>query len=535
MNKGTLASQFETEQSEAATVLDRARKCAELSKPWLLPEKGHNEHGEFKNNYQSVGSNGLTVFVGKLMDMVFPAGRPFFQLDLAPQIRYAPDADEAVNRERIQQLALREMTMMGVLESANLDRKARRSRRAGFRSKKYQALLQCVGTGDVLEQLTDDYRLKVFRRDHWIARRDSIGDVLHFIVKENVDIFGVQTKTKDNAAVRSEVGLDKIEEDDYKHRMQQMYTRCKYQHESKTWMIEQEINGSVFNESEEPVPPFFSTPYELVSPEHYGRGLIENNLGDLSGLDDLEMRLLDLMAMAAKFHPVVDPASEITPRDLEQPTGTVLVGRVAGGQAADVGMLSAPMSREFTVLEAGISRKEKMLGRAMLTEIESQPEGERVTAYQVARVAREIELATGGITSSVADDQQMPLLVRLEYQMERDKLLKPLPKEGYDIVSITGINALRQGERGQAALNLAQIAAQMPPEAQRRIDWSVLIDVIVRYQYINEPGLIKSREQVEQELAQARQQAIAQQAAEKGVEVLGNAAEQNLTQQQGQA
>lgn len=531
-NKSTILQQYEDEAGQDSTIRDRAEQCAKLSKPWLLPEDGHQSDDEFQNNYQSVGSNGLTIFVGKLMDLVFPVGRPFFKLDLSPQIRYAEGQDERATQARLQALFLRELSMMAMLETGSMDKRKRRSRRASFRTKKYQALLQCVGTGDVLEQLTDDYRIKVFRRDQWTCRRDSSGDPLHFAIKEKVDIFGIRVNGKENAQVREEIDLSRIEEDNFEHRMQPMVTRCKYQHESQNWLIEQEINGHVFNESEEPVAPFFSTPYELVSPEHYGRGLIENNLGDLDGLDHLERNLLDIMGNAAKYHPVTDPASDIRPKDLERPTGSVLVGRVVNGVPQDVGVLSMAMPREYTILSDGINRKTQTLGRSFLTEIEAMPEGERVTATAIVRVAREIELATGGVMSSVSDEQQLPLLHRLEYQMERDKMIAPLPKESYDIVSVTGINALNNGQRARDLLGLAQIAAQMPEAAQRKIDYGVLIDAYARQAYLHEPGLIKSFDQVQQEIAQEQQQMIQQQAATKGVEVLGNAAEQQMMQQE---
>lgn len=532
MGERAIATQYASESSEDSAIVDRARECAKLSKPWLLPEEGHQADDEFENNYQSVGSNGLTVFTGKLMDMVFPAGRPFFRLEPSPQIKYAPDQDDAVGQARLQALFLRELTMMAVLETGDMKRGSRRSRRVSFRTKKYQALLQCVGTGDVLEQLTDDYKIKVFRRDQWTCRRDSSGDPMHFIVKENADIFAIRTGDMDNAKFREEVGLADVEEDNYEDRMQDMFTRCMYQPVDRTWKIEQEVNGVIFNESIEPVSPFFSTPYELVSPEHYGRGLVENNLGDLSGLNELEKDLLNLMEIASKWHPVIDPSSDLTPKDLEQPTGTVLSDAVAGGVPSRVGILSMALPREYTILASGIERKTQQLGQAMLTEIEAMPQGERVTATQVVRIAREIELATGGVISAVSDDQQIPLLQRLEYQMLRDKMLNPLPDESYEIVSITGVNAIRHGERAQAALTLAQIVSQLPEKAQRKIDSSVLVDVLARHSNVYEPGLIKTNQQVDQEIRQENQQALAAQVGAKAVDVLGNAAEHELTQEE---
>jgi len=532
VKKNTLSTQYQNEMAEVHQLLERARQCAALSKPWILPDDGHDADDEFQNNYQSVGSNGSTVFVGKLMDMVFPAGRPFFRLDLASQIRYAQDQDEQTTKARQQALFLRELAMMAVLETGSLRKPSRRSQRVSFRTKKYMALLQCVITGDVLEQMTDEYRLKVLRRDQWTCRRDSSGDVLHYILQEKIDVLGVKTDQLTNEEVREKVNLTDIEADaPIEDRMHDMTTRCRYQHETKKWLVEQEINGVVFNQSEEPVSPFFSTPYELVAPEHHGRGLIENNLGDLSGLDNLERNLLDLMAMAAKFHPVRDPSSEITATDLERPTGTVLTGRVQGGNPTDVGMLGMALPREYTILESGISRKQQQLGQSMLTEIEALPTGDRVTALQVARVAREVELATGGILSSVSDDQQMPLLARLEYQMERDKMLNPLPEGSYEVVSMTGVNVLRSGERMQNIMSLAQVVSQLPPAAQQKIDYGVLVDVFARHTYIHEPGLIKSDEKIAEEAAAAQQQALQARAAEAGVDALAGAAQQQIAQQ----
>ncbi len=530
IKQAALRNEFDQDFADASEVLDRARLCAKLSKPWLLPPLGHTKNDRLADNYQSVGSDGLTIFVGKMLSVIFPPF-PWFRYELAPELLHNPEIPDEFKQQADRVLLLNQMTLMSLIENTKQSKKQRR--KATFRTTAFQALSQTVGTGDVLMSMGDDYRCKVYRRDQWTCLRDSTGDVLKYMVKERIDPLSLSEEKRAKAELSQSVWETKTPKD----RMEDLYTRVQWQQDTQTWVIEQELNGRIISESEEEVSPYWSTPFELVPGENYGRGLIEQNLGDLSGLDQQEEKLLDIIAAASKMLFAKDESSNVRDEDLQKPSGSTIRADVKGGKVQDVGILSFAMPTEFNILTSAIVRKTQQLGKAMLMEQASQPQKDRVTALQIQRIAQELDAATGGAAATVMDNMQMPLLARAEFQAERDNLLQPIPDGAANIVASTGMAALEQGAVMREALELAQIASQLGPQAMAKIDGGVLIDVIARHKAFYEPGLIKSNQQLAEEQQAAQQQALAQQVQSKTVDVLGNAAQTELAAntQQGDA
>ena len=49
------------------------------------------------------------------------------------------------------------------------------------------AISQLLVTGDVLIQMTDEYQIRIHRRDNYVVRRSTSGDVMYMITREQVD------------------------------------------------------------------------------------------------------------------------------------------------------------------------------------------------------------------------------------------------------------------------------------------------------------------------------------------------------------
>lgn len=527
--KGRLASLWTTEDSKRTNILERARTCAALTKPWVLPPLGQTEDAKLPENYQSVGSRGITNLVGKMLLALFPPDTPWFRLELAPEILYDPRIDpKAVERVK-QILFLQELLIQATIESAGVKGKKRPNRRCGFRTAKLTSLTQLMVTGDTLERLMDDYRLRVFRRDQYVTCRDSCGDVLYHVIKESIDPLSLS----DAHFEKSKLDRDVVEKKSVRERMIDLYTAPEWQPQTKQWKISQEVNGHEINVSEETISPFFSTAMELSPGENYGRGFIELNLGDLSSMDELEKRLLQFADLASKFHPAIDDASNVKDEDLARPSGSVLRGaRVVGGQIQDIAFLKIDKYPDFKVVYDTAEKKRKDLGGAMLIESDVTPRGERVTRYQASRIAQELEGTLGGFYAPIADEQQQPLLERCIYQLKRDNAMPLMPDDTYRTVSLTGLAALSREIKADKILEVATVATQLGPNGLAKVEPGVLIDVLARYRGVHEPGLIKSNEQVAAEQQQAIALATQQAAAEKAIDVTGNVAETTLTQGQ---
>lgn len=520
-----IKSRFEADFAAAQGTINLARKCAALTKPATLPPDGQSPDSELPETYQSDGPLGTTNLEGKSQLALYPPDQPWVELIPDPEVWYSPNVSDQQKQAIAQQLFVRELLIQTVLESAGIEGYGNR-RPAGFRSQKRMVISQVLITGDALEQITDDYRVKVFRRDQYVTKRDTAMDVLYHVIKECIDPLSLSEPVRRKARFEDE----ELKKKPASERLADLYTQVEWQPLTKRWLITQEINNVTLNDaaSEEEISPFISTPFDLVPGENYGRPYVGLLRGSLRSLDNLCEKRLDFAAMASMMHPVYDYACQMRPKDFAKPSGTPWQCKVVQGQAQDIGIFRADKGADFAVVESAIASLQKELGKAFLMESESTPRGERVTAYQVQRVAQELEGALGGLYTPLADYQQIPTAARVNYMLERDHLAAPLPKEAFKIRARTGIAALGRAQAQASVLSLTDVLAKIP-DALRRVDVGVLISLLARYNSIYQPGLIKSDEK----LAQETQAAIAAQtqmaAAQKGVDVTGNLIENSLT------
>jgi hypothetical protein len=522
----SIHSMFMREDAKRFNILERARQCAALTRPWILPEIGQVEGNKMPETFTSIPSRGISNLEGRLLMALYPPGTSFFRLLPASHIRFSQNVDTKQVQAFTQALSIQELLMMARLESADMGAGSNR-RRTGFRSRKRQAITQILVTGDVLEQFTDDYRLRVFRRDQYVTCRDSSQDVKFHIVSEKIDPAILPPEIMSIA----DIGADDIERS-YDERGVDLYTRCAWQPYSRVWLVEQEINKKIIRTSEEPVTPYMSTPFELAPGEDYGRGFIESNLGDVRTLNELHERLLDFAGMCSKFVPCIDYNSQVRASDLAKPSGEVIEARVAAGAVQDIAFLSVNKSSDFQVVYQTAVEKRRDLAVAMLMEADAAPKGERVTAFQIQRIASELEGALGGVYAPIADAQQVPLVERLLYQMQRDALIPSLPRNSMDIEAVTGIAALSREADKAKLLQLVATVAQFGQEMTKRIDLGVLFDTLLRQSGIFEPGLIKTNDQVAAEASAAMQQAVEMEAQKKLIQVGGDVMTNELSPQE---
>ena len=520
---GTIEKLYDELDMERVTILDRVRQCAALTKPWILPPTGHTANQKLPDSYASVPGRALTAMEGKLLLSLFPPDRPFFRQVLAAVVKQQLPREEVAELQQF--LYLRELAATSILESAAARRGDGRTT-AGFRVAKRKTLQQVLATGDSLERITDDYRIQVYRRDQYVTQRDEAGDPVLHITREMVDPVALG----DDIMIRAGLDPEKLRSQRPHERKEEFFTLVEWQPDTGIWVIEQELNGEVVNETEEPESPFMSTAFELAPGEHYGRGIIELNLGDIRSIDTLAQRELEFAAVASKHIPVIDEGSSIRPSDLMKETGKPIIGRVVGGQPQDVGYLSVNKIADFQVVRQKADQLRRDIAQAMLLESDAQPRGERVTATQIQRIALEMDGALGGLYAPIAEQQQLPLVRRVLWQMERDGILEPLPSgagQEVEISILTGVKALSRELEGQKLLAALQALAQLGPEALGRIDVNVAADIALRAAGVEQVPLVKSDEQVAAERRQENAAAADAAASQKAIDVVGNIAEES--------
>lgn len=523
-DRETIESRWSGADADRRGILNEARRCAALTKPWVLPPENQQADQELPENYQSLGARGCTNLEGRMLTALYPVDIPWFALDITARLRTAAEMDPRALQAIRQRLFAYEVLIQSLLESSHL-RPRSNGIAANFRSKKREAISQTLITGDVLESLDSEWRLKVYRRDMYTTQRDSSGAVLNHIIRERIDPLSLT----DEQLATCRLDRAKLAKEGAAQRMKSLYTLVEWQPVARTWLIEQEVEGGfVINESEETVSPYFATSFELVGGENYGRGFIAQLKGDLKSLDELGLRQLQFAEMASKLNPVIDYGSEVTPSDLEKPSGQAFRARVQDGKCTDVGMFKPEQLADFSVVERVVDRLMSRLGPAFLMESESAPTGDRVTKFAWQRVAIELEGALGGVYAPIADEQQIPLLQRAVHQAQAQKLMPHMPGDAVEIKALTGIAALSRESDAARLLDLVQVLSVLSDSAKQKIDEGVLIDVLARYRRIDEPGLIKTDAQLRREREEAMRMQSQMEAQSKTIEVAGDVARERL-------
>lgn len=525
MPEQTIAAVFERDHAERFNWVERAHWAAALTVPAMLPPEGFDGESRVTENYQSIGARIISNLQGKLLTSIFPIGRSWVRYEVDADVRAEMD-DETLQQVE-DQLYLREIMLRSSIESAEPG--ARRRGFGGFRAGKRTTLGRLLVCGDTLEFMDDQFRVKSYRNDMYTQRRDSTGDVLYHCIKERIDPI---TLDEDELETVGHSREDLQDQDAY-DRMDDLFTRVQWQPLAKSWLIEQEMRGEVFRTSEEPISPFFSTAYDLIVPEHYGRGFVELMLyADLRSSDRLTERILEFAALACKHHPVIDKASNITEDDLAKKSGYVIMGGdVNGGVVSDIGWFRADRLPEFSMVKDVLKTVDDRLGSAGLLDSASVRDSERTTAYEIQNVTlRELEGALGGVYAAIADEQQIPLAERAEHLLARKKGWPKLPSS-VRISTVTGLAALNREADAQRSLRMLEIVGQLPPEMQAHINRRVLLQILVHDSGLDRPDIILTEEQFRKAAEEAAAQQMQMAAAQQAIESTGAVAEARATQQ----
>lgn len=494
---GVIAGEYTADEYDRQAPLERARQYSLLSIPAVQPPESFNPDEILGSSYQSLGARIVINAEGKLMLALFTPGSPWYRRVLAPGVRYDPNlsADDLAFID--QKLYIQELQIQSALDTSN------------YRNMMRHAIRQELVTGSSCIEITDDFGFKVHRLDNYVVRRDADSKVKYTIVCEKIDPLSL---SEDDFA-KSELRMAEFANKPYKDRLVKVYTKAERQ-KSGGWVVSEEVNGNVIRQRQQPYSPFLVGAYDLIPGEHYGRGFVECNLsGDLRSYNGATKGLVEGLAAMTRLLVGIDPMAKITPDELERaPNGHVFNTQVRDGTVQGIGFVKTDKYQDLAFARSLREDIKGELSAAGLLETELQPTGERVTATQVMRVAREVSDAMGSIYVNIADDLQRPLLEYTIWHLEREKVLVPLPKGSTSIQIITGVEALtRQQELERLNVAISGLAA-LGQEAMSRINIGTLVDRMMYALGIDTVGLVKSEEQVRAEIEQQMVAAAAQQA-----------------------
>jgi len=492
-DEGYVCGRFEKMKENKHSFLDRARECAALTVPHLLPPDGFNETSELPTPFQSIGARGLRNLASKLLISLFPPNQPFFKYSVDD---YTIDAIEAeageLGRGEIESaLAKRERAVMKEVESSF------------FRTAAFEAFRQLLVAGNVLLYIPEDGSAEVYRLTEYCVSRDPQGTVLEIVLKQ---CFAPETLP---AEIQKLVSSER-EPTGHKKTID-VYTYVKRTKKGKyeTW---QEAAGKIVPGSNavyrEDTLPWVALRLTKIDGENYGRGYVEEFLGDLISLEGLSQTVLEGSAVIAKCVTMVNPNGITKAVDIAKAEN----GAVISGNPEDVTMFQAEKRADLSVAQQQIGDLQQRLSFAFLMNTAIQRNAERVTAQEVRYMARELEDALGGMYSLLAQEFQLPMVRLFERRMEKNMKVPPLPKDITQPTIITGIDALGRGQDLQNldAFLIGLGEAFGPDVLGRYIQLSEAIKRRGAALGIDMDNLVRSEEEVQQAEQQAQMQAMAQ-------------------------
>jgi hypothetical protein len=485
---GYVAQRYGQLLSERDPFLQRARDAAELTIPHLMPPEGHNGSSLYLTPFQGVGARGVNNLASKLLLSLLPPNSPFFRLmiddfDLA-QLAGAEargQVEEALGR--IERAALQEIEASAI------------------RVPVFEALKQLVVTGNALVYLPKKGGMKVFRLDRYVVKRDAMGNLLELITKESVSPKMLPEATQ--MLLKSENSDEPV------NKNLDLFTYVCLK--NGKWEIHQEVSGMEVPDSRGTYPeeknPFIPLRFSRIDGEDYGRGYVEDYLGDLKSLEGLTQAIVEGSAASAKVLFLVRPNGTTKARTLaESPNGAIV-----NGDANDVTTLQVQKASDFQVALATANTITERLSFAFLLNSSVQRNAERVTAEEVRYMAQELETALGGVYSILSQEFQQPLINLLLQRLEKSGKMPKMPKDTVKPTVVTGMEALGRGQDLNKLATFLQYLQPLGPEIiSQELNISDYIDRLGASLGIDTNGLIRSEEQKAQEAEAATQDNQAQ-------------------------
>ena len=489
----TAAKQYEDMARDRDVYLSRARDSASLTIPMLMPPSGHSSSTVYDQPYSSVAARGVNNLASKLLMTLLPPNAPFFRLTI-------DDFD-------LQELAGDDARGQAEEALARIERSAAQLIEAkAVRVPAHEAIKQLIVAGNVLTYLPKDGGMKVYRLDRYVCKRDTMGNLLKVIVKEEVSF----------EALPDMVRKTLMDQPDYNNITPEtevdLFTCIR--REGKKMMVHQEVKGIMIPKSEGSYPiarsPWMALRFISVDGENYGRGFVEEYIGDIKSLESLTTAIVEGSAAAAKVLFMVRPNGTTRASVLaNSPNGGIVTG-----DANDVSTLQLDKFNDFRVAQETIVQITERLSAAFLLNSSITRNAERVTAEEIRYMAQELETALGGIYSTLSQEFQLPLVNILLYLMQKEGKMPKFPDDAIKPQIVTGLEALGRGQDLSKLSSLLEYLQPLGAETiQKYLNVGDYIDRLGASLGIDTQGLIKSEDQLsqEQQAAQEEQEAAMQQ------------------------
>ena len=475
--------------------LDTAVECSRLTLPYLIQDDltSRPTHQKLFTPWQSVGSKCVVNLAAKLMLALLPPQTSFFKL----QVRDDKLGDEIPREIRSElDLSFSKMERM-VMDYINA---------SSDRVVVHQALKHLIVSGNALIFMGKD-GLKNYPLNRYAINRDGNGNVCEIVTKELISrkILAMDLPEPIPNSPGDEGYKTGSDDQDV-----EVYTYVRFDMNGR-WVWHQEAFDRVIPGSRSTAPknanPWLTLRFNTVDGEDYGRGRVEEFLGDIRSLEGLSQALVEGSAAASKVVFLVSPSSTTKPKTIADAGN----GAIVQGRPEDVGVVQVGKTADFRTAAEQINTLERRISDAFL--LLNVRQSERTTAEEVRLTQMELEQQLGGLFSLLTVEFLIPYLNRTLHILQRNRELPKIPKDLVRPQIVAGVNALGRGQDQQSLVMFIQTLAQtLGPEAIGQfLDSGEFIKRLAAAQGIDVLNLIKTQETMEQERMQ-QQQMMQQQA-----------------------
>lgn len=513
----TAADRYERLQTERSPHLDNARTAAELTIPSLLPPDGE-DIDTLPSPFQSVGARGVNNLASKMLLALFPPQGSFFRLTIEAsamaQLKQAAEPGQDVVGRVDAALSEMETTIQDSIEQTNA------------RTVLSNAFRHLLVSGNYLLHIQKDGSLKGHPLSNYVVKRDLEGNPLQIVILEELAPMSAPEEIRRLADSAADTDVTDRDDDGADDTIK-VYTYVRKSSDGNRWIAEQEVAGKVVEDSRSTfpanAPAFVAVRWNAIDNSSYGRGLVQEYLGDLQSLESINQSIIEFAAAASKILFLLDPGSSITEKRLQD----AVSGDFIEGKEQDISTVSLEKFPDFRVAREVAEKIEARLEEAFLLNSSVQRDAERVTATEVRFIAGELEKALGGIYSTLSDELQRPLVNRWINVLQKNNSLPELPDNSLTPKIVTGLDSLGRSSDLQKLDVLVQGVGELfGPEAMSDyMDVSSYIRRKAAALGLETEGLVRSEEEV-QRIRQQRQRAkMAEKAAGPGVQAVGRLAE----------
>lgn len=483
---------------DRSAMMARKEAQAAATIPSTMPDSNYSSRTEaLTNGASSLGNQGATNIVNKLMLAMFAPGITFMKLDMPPKLKAA----------FLEQLQLEDDSMLTDVMAEGEREAIRVLEQSGSRPALYEGLAALVCVGDVLMDLSDTAVISFINLRDYAVERNRKGLVLRIVFREITRVQDLEDEAEKEYrnAVPHCKPRDKVT----------VYTTVRYvrgMYRSTIWVEDVELGPRHSGKWKPENMPYRALTWRLPLGQDYGVSLAEDYSNDLGTHEVVSDALADGAVLAAQFRWACNPSGYTQPEDIEKGSN----GDVIPADPKDLSLIFANMGTQLQSIVGIEEIYSRRIGRGFLMNTMVTRNSERTTAEEVKIQAIELEQSLGGVYSRQAIDMQGPIsrwmLRKADINIRGTKIEPTI---------ITGLDALSRSaelERLMGFLNDVTALSGIPTETREMLNEQPIISDMAAGRGVDRNRYVASSDVVAQR-QQARQQAEAnQQAVQAGVE-----------------